>query len=550
MKGRRMAALKTFAEAFIQMLDDFGIRYIFGIPSGPWTPFMEAMRQSNVEFVLVSNEASAGFMADVCARLTGKPGVCYGTFGPGATNLSTGIANALLDRSPVLALTSQVPTAMRTRMTQMKIDHQALFEPISKWTVELSVDNLSETVIKAVDIACQEVPGPVHLGIPSELGEMPVPDCERVVSDTTGHQRQVAASTVESIQQAEQLLKSARKPIIALGLSATRADVETVVNQFVEKQGIPVILTPMAKGMVSEESPYYAGVLFHALSDQVAQTHGEADLVIAIGYDVVEFNYEEWLPDAPVVHIDTVPADIDSSYEVYEVIGDIRKTLEAMLCFPQFGYDWCVEELEDRKKRLFANLSPDTPNFSPHHALNILREVLPDDGIMTCDVGAHTHLIGQLWKTYRWGNQIMTNGGSSMGFGIPSAIAAKLCCPDRQVACVTGDGGFLMMAGEMATAINLGTPVVFVVLTDQNLQLIKIKQERKGFPQYGTRLFDDTYSPAHTYFGVPVLVATDEETYRAALIKAFGMNAPVIVEAFVDPAEYDDLILKPHRVEA
>ena len=542
-------ALKTFAETLIQMLEDFGIRYIFGIPSGPWTPFMEAMRQSNVEFVLVSNEASAGFMADVYARLTGKPGVCYGTFGPGATNLSTGVANALLDRSPVLALTSQIPTAMRTRMTQMKIDHQALFEPLSKWTAELSVDNLSETVVKAVDIACQEVPGPVHLGIPAELGEAPVPDYENAVSDATDHQHQAVTPATESIQRVEQLMRSARKPIVALGLSVTRADAAILVNQFVEKQGLPVILTPMAKGIISEENPYYAGVLFHALSDQVAKTHSEADLVIAIGYDVVEFNYEEWLPDAPVVHIDTVPADIDSSYEVYEVIGEIRQTLEAILRFPKFDYDWCAEELQDRKEKLFANLSPDMPNFSPHHALNILREVLPDDGIMTCDVGAHTHLIGQLWKTYRWGNQIMTNGGSSMGFGIPSAIAAKLCCPDRQVTCVTGDGGFLMMAGEMATAITLGTPVVFVILTDQNLQLIKIKQERKGFPQYGTRLFGDAYNPAPTYFGVPVLVAEDEETYRSALIKAFELNAPVIVEAFVDPAEYDDLILKPHRVE-
>ena len=320
--------MKTFAETFIQMLDDFGIRYIFGIPSGPWTPFMEAMRRSNVEFVLVSNEASAGFMADVCARLTGKPGVCYGTFGPGATNLSTGIANALLDRSPVLALTSQTPTAMRTRMTQMKIDHQALFEPISKWTAELSVDNLCETVVKAVDIACQEVPGPVHLGIPSELGEAPVPDCGAAISDAIGRQRQAATPTIESIQQVERLMRSARKPIIALGLSVTRADAEAIVNQFVEKQGIPVLLTPMAKGIISEESPYYAGVLFHALSDQVAETHAEADLVIGIGYDVVEFNYEEWLPNAPVVHIDTAPADIDPSYEVYEVIGDIRKRLK------------------------------------------------------------------------------------------------------------------------------------------------------------------------------------------------------------------------------
>ena len=179
----------------------------------------------------------------------------------------------------------------------------------------------------------------------------------------------------------------------------------------------------------------------------------------------------------------------------------------------------------------------------------ILREILPRDGILTCDVGAHTHLIGQIWKTHQWGNLIMTNGGSSMGFGIPAAIATKLCEPNRKVVCVTGDGGFLMMVGEMATASRLKLAVVFVVLTDQNLQLIKIKQERKDNPQYNTQLYSDAYQPADCYFGVPVLVARNAKEYRLALIKAFEMNAPVIVEAFVDPTEYDNLILKPHKVE-
>ena len=159
-------------------------------------------------------------------------------------------------------------------------------------------------------------------------------------------------------------MRSARKPIIALGLSVTRADAQAIVNQFVEKQGIPVILTPMAKGIISEESPYYAGVLFHALSDQVAKTHGEADLVIAIGYDVVEFNYEEWLPDAPIVHIDTVAADIDPSYEVCEVIGDIRQTLEAMLRFPRFDYDWCVDDLQESQERGCSRTSHLIPQIS------------------------------------------------------------------------------------------------------------------------------------------------------------------------------------------
>jgi acetolactate synthase I/II/III large subunit len=536
--------LKTFAETLVQTLENFGVRYIFGIPSGPWTPFMEAMRRSRVEFVLVSNEASAGFMADVCARLIGTPGVCYGTFGPGATNLSTGVVNALLDRSPVIALTSQVPTAMADRTTQMKIDHQALFAPMTKWTTTLSAENLVETVSKAFAIAMQEVPGPVHLGIPSELGEMPVLSSTASNAEASVNAKSTAP---ESIQQIETLLRGARKPIVALGLSATRADAQAQITQFIETQQLPTILTPMAKGLISEESPYYAGVLFHALSDRVAETHREADLVVAIGYDVVEFNYEEWLPDAPLIHIDIAPADIDSSYEVHEVVGDIRQTVESMARLPKFENDWCIDEIQRRKRALFAALSPDTPDFSPHHALNILRDILPRDGIMACDVGAHTHLIGQLWKTYQPGNLLMTNGGSSMGFGIPAAIAAKLCEPNRQVACVTGDGGFLMMVGEMATASRLGVPVVFVLLTDRNLQLIKIKQERKTFPQYGTRLYTDAYQPATGYFGVPVLVAENAEEYRSALTQAFAMNTPVIVEAIVNPAAYDGLILRRHK---
>jgi len=545
-----MHDLKTFAETLVHMLEDFGVRYVFGIPSGPWIPFMEAIRRSDMEFILVSNEASAGFMADVCGRLMGTPGVCYGTFGPGATNLSTGVANALLDRSPLIALTSQISTGMKNRTTQMKIDHQALFQPITKWTTELSIENLIEAVSNAFTIATQETPGPVHLGIPAELGEMPVPTSytQALVSPAEAEPLPSKPSA-ELLQQIEQIMQSARKPIVALGLSVTRANAQDVVREFIEKQELPVILTPMAKGMVSEESRYYAGVLFHALSDRVALTHSEADLVIAIGYDVVEFNYEEWMPNVPLVHIDTTSADIHPNYDVYNVVEDIRQTLEAMVQFPKFDNDWCIEEIQDRKDQLFANLSPDTRNFSPHHTLNILREILPRDGILTCDVGAHTHLIGQIWKTYQWGNFIMTNGGSSMGFGIPAAIAAKLCEPNRTVACVTGDGGFLMMVGEMATASRLKLPVVFVVLTDRNLQLIKIKQERKDNPQYSTQLYSDAYQPADCYFGVPVLVARNAEEYRSALIKAFEMNAPVIVEAFVDPTEYDNLILKPHKVE-
>jgi len=287
-------------------------------------------------------------------------------------------------------------------------------------------------------------------------------------------------------------------------------------------------------------------VLFHALSNHVAETHRQADLVIGVGYDPVEFNYEDWMPDAPLVHIDTRPADLDKSgYRLEcDVVGSLRPALERLALLAPQENDWDLGALAERRRRMFESLRPREGVFGPTAAVTILREVLPYDGILTCDVGAHLHVIGQLWRTPAPGSLLMTNGWSSMGFGIPSAIAAKLCLPDRPVACMVGDGGFLMMVGEMATAKRLGVPVVFVLLTDHHLTLIGVKQQRKNYAAYGTPLHGDGYDSARTFFGVPVLEARDTASYRAALDEAFAAGGPVIVEAFVDPTEYGELVLK------
>ena len=196
---------------------------------------------------------------------------------------------------------------------------------------------------------------------------------------------------------------------------------------------------------------------------------------------------------------------------------------------------------------MFAALAASEDRFDPRAVLSGLREKLPRDGIMTCDVGAHLHLIGQVWKTYSPECQLMTNGGSSMGFGIPAAIAAKLCLPQRDVVCVTGDGGFLMMAGEMTTAARLGTKVVFVVMSDQNLSLIRIKQERKGYPCYGTPLYSYRYVSASNVFGVPVLAVDNSSDYQRALNEAFVGTGPVIIEAIVKKEDYAEIILQGNR---
>ncbi|RKX79333.1 MAG: thiamine pyrophosphate-binding protein [Spirochaetes bacterium] len=537
--------MKTVAEQIAYLLKKKGVRCVFGLPGGSWIPYMEALYQEKIEFILVSNEASGGFMAEVFGRLTGIPGVCYGTLGPGATNLSSGVGTAFLDKSPLIALTTEVPDSMLGRTTQMAIDHQALFKPLTKWTTRLSRQKVEETFYKAIQIATSEVPGPVHIGLPADIGGKSA--SEEVSPDLKPLKPE--APDPLSIEKLESLFKDTRRPVLAAGLTALRYGTGDLIRKIAEKHRIPVVLTPMAKGLIPENHPAYAGVLFHALSDIVAETYTRADAIIGVGYDPVEFNYEEWLPPAPLVHIGTVPADIDrEKYTVaLEVLGDLYIPLKHLADMEASGKDWDFGALAERRRRMFDALKPSGERFGPLAVLDILKDMLPDNAIMTCDVGAHTHLIGQKWPTPAPYLQIMTNGWSSMGYGVPAAIGAKLCKPDRTVVCVTGDGGFLMMAGEMATALRLGVHVVFIILVDRRLELIRIKQKKNGFKQSGTILYKENYISSSTIFGVPVLSARNSSEYRDVLERALGSEGPVIVEAIIDGEEYDNLILRKNR---
>jgi acetolactate synthase-1/2/3 large subunit len=302
--------------------------------------------------------------------------------------------------------------------------------------------------------------------------------------------------------------------------------------------------------MVAEDHPNYAGVLFHALSDMVGLTHADADLVVAVGYDPIEFNYESWMKDGlALASIDVAPADIDRAAHpvVAEVVGALAPALDALLALPAAPKGWDLAALAERKAAMFAKLAGRDGRFGPCAALDVLRDVLPGDGIMTCDVGAHTHLIGQHWRTPQPGTQIMTNGWSAMGFGLPAAIAAKLCRPDVPVCCVVGDGGFLMTVGELATAVRQKLPIVIVVFTDNDLALIRIKQEKKANPIYGTPVRAEGTIGGPSLFGVPVTVARDPAEFRAALEAGFASDGPVIVEALLDSREYDGLVLRKDK---
>jgi len=533
--------MKNNSEIVVDALERAGIRYLFGYPGGQNARLIEALHGSRVELILVTHEACAGFMADVYGRLTGRPGACLSTLGPGATNMTTGVGNAYLDRVPLLAFTGQMGRFWKGRTVQMHIDHQKLYTPITKWSTELVTGKLYSTLKKAVEVALAEQPGPVHLDFPEDVAEE---FSEEDPSDFTPSVPCQAPFDTRTLKKAVELIQKAKYPLVAIGLTMNRAKATGEFRRFLERHRLPAVTTLMAKGHVAEEGASLVGVVGRARREIVAEYYKPADLVIAIGYDPVEFNYEDWVrKDLPIVHIDTVPADIAGGYTVpCQVIGDIREILKQLVDIPKLDHRWDLEALKEHRKKLYRSLTPKQKGFSPHHALLAMREILPADGLLVSDVGAHTHLIGQLWEGRAPGNFLVSNGWSSMGFSIPAAISAKLVQPERPVVACMGDGGFLMMVGEINTAVRLRLPVVFVVLRDNFLSLIKVKQERKKFHPHGVEMFDESYRSSDNFFGARVVVAGSEDSFREALRSGLQGKEPLVIEAVVDPSEYDEII--------
>jgi acetolactate synthase-1/2/3 large subunit len=330
--------------------------------------------------------------------------------------------------------------------------------------------------------------------------------------------------------------------VAALGLSAARAGAGSGIRRFLERHRIPFVTTMMGKGVVPESHPLHIGVVGRARHRWVETFLADADLILGIGYDPVEIGYEDWIPAVPLVHVDGEAVDADPRVVVAAAVhGDIGTALESVAAARLRPTAWDLESIRRFRARLAAGLRPASRRFQPWEVLDLLREWLPAHGVLACDVGAHTHLIASQWDV-RDGTLLVSNGWSSMGYGIPAAMAAKLVRPTREVACVVGDGGFLMQAGEMATAARLGSRVLFVVLRDESLSLIHAKQRRRGYRIAGVGLPARCPVPPPHYFGVPCVPARSAHAFRAALVRARRCRGPVVIEAIVDGSRYAELL--------
>ena len=555
-------------EYIAERLRKEGVRKVFGIPGGPSIPYMEAFRKAGIEFVLTGHEASAAVMADVTARLTGVTGVCHATFGPGAVNLASGVGGALLDRSPVIALTSELPDEWLGRTAQMNIDHQALFSPLTKATFRLSAANAVEVINRSLELANEEYPGPVHIGLPSDLSGSEVSGSVSTEMNAGGRAEEVSVSSgaapvlipgkpatdqvsgfkaekpiSESVSihgRAGVLIASARRPLVAVGLTAMRTGAGKALVKFLEQHRVPVVVTPMARGVIPSDNPCFAGVLFHALSDRLGRLVQAADLVIGLGYDPVEYNYESWIPEVPLVHFDTRPSDIRIKGAI-EIVSMPDRWFEIL--DPLMSSSEMTDLAADARKAIINGLNVKASGFNPVTALSVLREVLPVGTTVTADVGSHLHLLGQMWDVMS-GRLLMTNGWSSMGFGLPAAIAAAMAGNGEPVVCITGDGGFVMHAGEILTARRHGLNLITIVLSDGELNLIRVKQSWKNVTPYGVGLCSGQLFGADSFLGAEVIPVTNAIDMHSAVRKALRSGGCTIIEAVVDPSLYNDLVVR------
>jgi acetolactate synthase-1/2/3 large subunit len=497
------------------------------------------MRAGRLPFVLTAHEGSAGFAADVMGRLTGRPGLAIATLGPGATNLATGVGCAFLDRSPMLALTCNIPTAQHGRRIQMAIDHHALFRPIAKASLALRSGRIGETLAEALAIALGEPRGPVHLDLPEDVAIAETNEPVPAIPDGAP----VPPARDAAVAEAAKALAAARRPVAVIGASALRMRDHGHLLRMIERHRLPFATTTMAKGLVDDGHPLALGCIERARRQVQRAFLRTSDLIVGVGYDTIEVEYEAWVGGVPVLHLDIEPADTDGTVRVvHQAIGDLDATLARLAAAPPAANRWTEAEVRRHRDAFQASLRPHGARFSPHQAIDVVRATLPLGGVLAFDVGAHTHQIASQWRASAPGTFLITNGWSSMGFGLPAAIAAKLARPDFPVVCLIGDGCFQMTCGEVAVARRLGLALPVVVLDDGWLALIKVKQQRRNLALYGTGLGTETDAPPAHYFGVPAVAAKDPESLAAALRQALAASGPTVIEAKVDSSHYSETV--------
>ncbi len=548
----------TVAELFVQCLEKEGVTHIFGVPGEENESLLFALEKSEITFVPCRHEQGAAFIANVHGRLTGKAGVCLATLGPGATNLITGVADANLDKAPLVAITAQGGLDRLHHESHQNVDIVNMFRPITKWNGSMtSPEMVSEMVCKAFREAEQEKPGATHIELSEDVADLEV---DAAFGPMEPKRPRRPASDYKAIRQSVELISAARNPLILAGNGAIRKRASKHLTEFAERHQVPVASTFMGKGALTDRSRLSLGVIGLGFRDYIAKAFDEADLVIAVGYDIAEYPPQKWNRGKKkrVIHIDFDPAEVYTEYDPdVEVVGDISAALWELNrthgaraekgetdseLFQNMEKDWFVPVHDRIREDLDSFRLNESDAFTVPGALRIIREVMDDSGLLISDVGTHKMWIARNFPTYCTNGCLISNGLASMGIALPGAIAASLHQPDRQVVAAMGDGGFLMNAQELETARRLKTGFAAIIFNDNDYGLISWKQHLSRQQSVSTRIDNPDFPAFARSFGVDGHRAESPAHLSELLKECFMQNSISVIEVPISTHVNNELV--------
>jgi acetolactate synthase-1/2/3 large subunit len=527
------------SDLFIRALESEGVKYVFGIPGEENLDFLESLRTSTIKLILTRHEQGAGFMAATYGRLTGHPGVCLATLGPGATNFVTPAAYAQLGAMPMLMITGQKPVKLSKQGHFQIVDIVDMMKPLTKYTRQIvSADNIPARVREAFRRAMEERPGAVHLELPEDIADE---ETEAIVLKASHSRRPVADD--KSIGYAVEAITNAKRPLLMVGAGANRKTTSKMLTEFVDKLGIPFFTTQMGKGVIDEHHPLWLGNAALSDGDFVHRAIEKADCIINCGHDVIEkppFFMRKGL--RTVIHLNFFSAEVDTVYfPQIEVIGDMANSIWRLKqrLEPQahwdFGYfDQVRHALNDHLK-----LRSDDDRFPIHpvRMVDIVRQEVSRYGLVCLDNGMYKLWYARYYRCYEPNTMLLDNALATMGAGLPSAMAAKMVYPDRNVVAICGDGGFMMNSQELETAVRLNLNIVVIIISDNAFGMIKWKQAGMGFPNFGMDMSNPDFVKLAEAYGARGWRPTSCDEFQSMLKQALAEPGVDVIELKIDYSE-------------
>jgi acetolactate synthase I/II/III large subunit len=526
--------MATTVEVLATAFKDAGTPFIVGHPGGESVELMEAARQRQMRFLLVKQEVAGAMLASTWGEITGSPGICMSTRGPGATNMVNGVAHAFLDRAPLIAITDAYSRPTYEIGLRQRINQLAVYDPIVKWSTTIDAKTVRQQVRRAMRTATGEPPGPVHFELPQS--ETTREAGEYAAEPPLVPNRIAPGPDRADLKPAIDALKRSRRPILLAGLGIFWSKASPEFVRFAERIGAPVLTTSKCKGAIPEDHPLRAGCIIGGVIEKDLVT--KADLIITVGLDAVELQPKAWPYTVPVISLASTPS-LDAFVPADpEIVGELRALLAALAELAPEGAGWGEKASRTFRQQVVDALNTPSTGLSPQRAMEVARAVLPRDTIATCDAGASRLLVVQKWEAYGPREFLTSNGLGSMGYAVPGALGARLAHPDRPVVAFTGDGGMMMALAELQTAQREKLPIIVIVFDDQEIGLIRVKQEIKGITPFGVHLGGVDWEKLGQAFGADAVVVETEQGLSNALSAAVQSGGTTLIAARIDPSGY------------